>query len=155
MKNKNNNTHDNWQTPKYILNQIEKEFGKFFDPCPMNADFNGLDIEWKSVNFINPPWSIKLKTAFVKKAIEESKKGKVCIVLIPVSTSTKLFHEDILPNADEVRFVKRRINFIGFNNKGQNGEKFQSGQNDSMVIIFRPSRFQTQAILSGLSFNRN
>ena len=85
MKNKNNNTHDNWQTPKHILDQIEKEFGKFFDPCPINADFNGLEIEWKSVNFINPPWSIKLKTAFVKKAIEESKKGKVCIVLIPVS----------------------------------------------------------------------
>ena len=154
MKNKNNNTHDNWQTPKHILDQIEKEFGKFFDPCPINADFNGLEIDWKSVNFINPPWSIKLKTAFVKKAIEESKKGKVCIMLIPVSTSTKLFHEDILPNADEIRFVKGRINFIGFNSEGQNGEKFQSGQNDSMVIIFGASRFQTQANpKKDLSFN--
>ena len=47
--------------------------------------------------------------AFIKKGIEESKKGKICVFLIPVSTSTKLFHEYIKPNATE--FVKGRIKF--------------------------------------------
>ena len=145
--------HDNWQTPKYILDQIREEFGEFFDPCPVNAEFNGLEIDWKDVNYINPPYSLKMKTAFVKKAVEESKKGKVCIMLIPVSTSTKLFHEDILPNADEIRFVKGRIIFNGFNTQGSNGKKYQSGQMDSMVVIFRTPRSQTQANSTSLSFN--
>jgi len=153
MRDKNNNTHDNWKTPKYILDQIREEFGEFFDPCPVNSDFNGLEIDWKDVNYINPPYSLKMKTAFVKKAVEESKKGKVCIMLIPVSTSTKLFHEDILPNADEIRFVKGRINFNGFDTQGSNGKKYQSGQMDSMVVIFRTPHSQTQANSTSLSFN--
>ena len=147
--------HDNWQTPKYILDQIREEFGEFFDPCPVNSDFDGLEIDWKDVNYINPPYSLKMKTAFVKKAIEESKKGKVCIMLIPVSTSTKLFHEDILTNADEIRFVKGRINFNGFDTQGSNGKKYQSGQMDSMIVVFSPSRFQTQANPTDLSPNKN
>ena len=145
--------HDNWQTPKYILDQIREEFGEFFDPCPVNAEFNGLEIDWKDVNYINPPYSLKMKTAFVKKAIEESKKGKVCIMLIPVSTSTKLFHDDILPNAEEIRFVKGRINFNGFDIQGSNGKKYQSGQMDSMVVIFRTPQSQTQANSTSSSFN--
>jgi len=32
-------------------------------------------------------------------------------MLLPVSTSSKIFHEVILPNA-EVRFIKGRITFI-------------------------------------------
>ena len=147
--------HDNWQTPRYILDQIEKEFGEFFDPCPVNSEFDGLEIDWKDVNYINPPYSLKMKQAFVKKAIEECKKGKVCIMLIPVSTSTKLFHEDILPNASEIRFIKGRINFNGFDTQGSNGKKYQSGQMDSMIVVFSPSRFQTQANPTDLSFNKD
>jgi hypothetical protein len=51
------------------------------------------------VNFINPPYSRKLKEAFIRKALEESKKGKTCVLLLPVSTSTAIFHDVILPNA--------------------------------------------------------
>jgi hypothetical protein len=39
------------------------------------------------------------------------KKGKVCVFLIPVSTSTKLFHKYIKPNATEIEFVEGRIKF--------------------------------------------
>ena len=145
--------HDNWQTPRYILDQIREEFGEFFDPCPINSDFDGLSIEWKDVNYINPPYSLKMKQAFVKKAIEECKKGKVCIMLIPVSTSTKLFHEDILTNASEIRFIKGRINFNGFDKQGSNGKKYQSGQMDSMIVIFSPSQFQTQVPQNAESLN--
>ena len=53
------------------------------------------------------------------KAIEEAKKGKLCVLLLPVSTSTKLFHDHIKPNAKEIRFVERRIKFIGINSKGE------------------------------------
>ena len=84
---------------------------------------------------MNPPYSRKLKEAFVTKAIEESKKGKLCVMLLPVSTSTKLFYEHIQPNAKEIRFVKGRIKFLGVNTKGEHVTN-KSPMHDSMVVIF-------------------
>lgn len=87
-------------------------------------------------NFINPPYSRELKEKFVIKAVEEAKKGKICVLLLPVSTSTKLFHEIILPNAEEITFVKGRLKF---EQKDENGI-FRSkgcGQHDSMVVVLK------------------
>lgn len=101
-----------------------------------------MKIEWGKSNFVNPPYSQKLKEAFVKKGIEESKKGKICVFLIPVSTSTKLFHEWIKPNATEIIFVEGRIKFGKLDADGNfylplnaNG-KTQSGTKDSMIVVF-------------------
>ena len=110
--------HDDWATPPEILNMVEMEFGRLFDPCPLNAEFDGLSIEWKKVNYINPPYNRKDKEAFIRKAFEESQKGNLCVMLLPVSTSTKIFHEVIYPYA-EIRFLKRRVKFIGVNSKGE------------------------------------
>ena len=87
------------------------------------------------VNFINPPYSRKLKEAFVKKAVEESKKGKTCVLLLPVSTSTSLFHDVIVPNAKKIEFVRGRLKF---ERKNQNGEfvSHGAGQHDSMIVVF-------------------
>jgi len=132
---------DDWATPKYILEDIREEFGEFFDPCPLNGRFedgiirNGLDMPWGEVNYINPPYSRKLKEAFIRKAYEESLKGKVCVMLLPVSTSTKIFHEVIYPRA-EIRFLKGRVKFIGINTKGEKVTD-KCGQTDSMMVIFR------------------
>ena len=112
---RNLNNVDDWATPDYIYNELNNEFDFNFDPCPLQHNtkkWNGLKIEWKERNFINPPYSRKLKEAFVLKAIEESKKGKLCVMLLPVSTSTKLFHHHILPNQKEIRFVYKRIKFL-------------------------------------------
>ena len=86
-------------------------------------------------NFINPPYSRKLKESFVIKAIEESKKGKLCVMLLPVSTSTKLFHEWILPNQKNIRFIKGRVKFSGKNTKGELVSD-KAGMHDSMVVVF-------------------
>ena len=69
------------------------------------------------------------------KAIEESKKGKLCVVLIPVSTSTKLFHDHILPNKKEIRFIKKRLKFSGYNSKGEYVTD-KCGMHDSMIVVF-------------------
>jgi len=129
--------HDNWKTPDYILNDIEKEFGAFYDPCPLNANFDGLaeDNEWADVNYINPPYNQKDKEAFIRRAFEESKKGKTCIMLLPVSTSTKIFHEIIYPNA-EIRFIKKRVKFEGINSFGEFVNN-KCGMHDSMFVIFK------------------
>tara|TARA_Y100001938_G_C7914198_1_gene341137 strand:+ start:283 stop:696 length:414 start_codon:yes stop_codon:yes gene_type:complete len=136
MKNRNLNNHDNWATPKELYDKLDKEFNFDFDPCPLFADFNGLEIEWGRANFVNPPYSRKLKNAFVKKAIKEAKKGKLCVLLLPVSTSTILFHDYIQPNAQEIRFIRGRVKFIGINTFGEEVSN-KAGMHDSMIVVLK------------------
>lgn len=129
--------HDNWKTPDWLLNQIRKEFGEFYDPCPLNADFDGLTLSWgldKPV-YINPPYSRKLKEAFIRKAYDHAIRGGKCIMLLPVSTSTNIFHEIIKPNAKEIRFLHGRVKFEGVNSKGEKVFN-KCGMHDSMIVIF-------------------
>lgn len=139
MKNRNLNHGDNWATPKELYNILDEKYKFDFDPCPLAHDlrkWNGLTIEWGKRNFVNPPYSLKLKTAFVLKAIEESKKKKLCVVLIPVSTSTALFHDHIQPNAKKIIFIRGRIKFAGVNTKGQFVNN-KPPMHDSMLVIFK------------------
>ena len=147
MKNRNLDHSDNWATPKEFYDELNAEFNFDFDPFPLNkekitSDKDGLLIKWGKSNFINPPYSRKLKEEFVKKGILESQKGKICVFLIPVSTSTKLFHNYIQPNAKKIIFLNGRIKFgkldkngkfyIPLNAKG----KEQTGTKDSMIVVF-------------------
>lgn len=168
MKNRKKN-HDNWATPPHILEGIRKEFGEYFDPCPWNHDmsWHGLQVAWKEVNFVNPPYNLTEKAAFVERAIKHQFQSIIrytSICLLPVSTSTKLFH-DWIENfrKEKIRFIQGRLRFIGINDKGQyvnydqiqvvtketieyndpekgliEVPKFirQSGQFDSMIVIF-------------------
>jgi site-specific DNA-methyltransferase (adenine-specific) len=138
MKNRNLEHKDDWGTPNNFYEKLNKEFDFDFDPCPFKHDlslWDGLEIEWGERNFINPPYSRMLKESFVKKAVDESKKGKLCVMLLPVSTSTKLFHEVVLPNQKDIRFIKGRIKFTGVNTKGELVTN-KAGMHDSMVVIF-------------------
>ena len=141
MKNRNLEHKDNWATPKEFYNELDSEFNFNYDPCPLfygeiTKENDGLLKEWKERNYINPPYSRKLKELFILKAIEESKKGKLCVMLLPVSTSTKIFHDHILPNKTEIRFVRGRIPFEGVNTFGEKVGKGSAPMHDSMIVIF-------------------
>lgn len=163
MKNRNLDHKDDWATPPEFYEKLNKEFGFDFDPCPWQHDINkwdGLAVEWGSRNYVNPPYSLRLKTAFTSKVIEQQAQGKLSAVLLPVSTSTKLFHKSILPfTTRPIRFIEGRLPFIGTNSKGQkvNYHLIQettnetisydgmsliplyvknSGMHDSMIVIF-------------------
>ena len=127
--------NDNWATPKWLYDELNAEFNFDFDPCPLNSTFNGLEIKWGKSNFINPPYNRIDKPKFIQKAYDEWKKGNTCILLIPVATSTKQFHELILPNA-EIRFLKGRVAFEGVNSKGE-FVTTKKGKHDSMIVIFK------------------
>ena len=122
--------HNNYATPNYIYKPLKDEFNFDFDPCPLNhniEEWDGLQIEWGVSNFVNPPYDRKTKEAFIKKAIQEYKKGKTVVMLFPVSTSTKIFHEHILVNNPEIRFIKGRIKF----------DRNKPGTFDNMLVIFK------------------
>jgi site-specific DNA-methyltransferase (adenine-specific) len=140
MKNRSLNNSDNWATPKSLYDELNKEFNFDFDPCPINygeitQETDGLIIEWGDINFINPPYSRKLKEAFVNRAVEYANNGRTCVLLLPVSTSTKLFHEVIQPNAKEIRFIKGRVKFEGINTFGEIAKG--AGMHDSMIVVLK------------------
>ena len=134
---------DIWRTPPYFYNVLNREFDFDFDPCPYNEsdlELDGLAVDWGQRNFVNPPYSQQLKEQFVIKAIQESNKGKICVMLLPVSTSSKLFHEYIAPNASEIRFVRGRIYFY----RHIRG----AGMHDSMLVVFDGSKTRNGVIYS-------
>lgn len=55
--NKNGSANDPWETPQCVYDYLEEKYftKKYFDPCPLHADFDGLEIGWQDENYINPP----------------------------------------------------------------------------------------------------
>lgn len=139
MKNRNLPHSNDWATPSYVYDQLNNEFSFDYDPCPLKNDitkFDGLKSEWGNSTFCNPPYSKDLKPLFIKKAIEEKNKGKLVVMLLPVSTSTRIFHDIILPNITQpIRFHRGRIKFLGHDSNG-NYVTNKSPMHDSMILIF-------------------
>ena len=82
-----------WQTPKATYNTLNTEFSFDFDPCPfpLPDGFDGLTCEWGQSSYVNPPFGSimhmgkkKGPTAWVRKCIEEWKKGKTVVLVYPV-----------------------------------------------------------------------
>lgn len=88
-----------WIIPKEIYEPLDKEFKFDFDPCPYPFVRDGIDIEWGNVNWVNPPFRAKDSinahgpTAFVRKAIEEQKKGKTSVLILPVNSFINMLLE--------------------------------------------------------------
>jgi len=100
---------EDWKTPKKFYEKLNQEFHFNFDPCPSNPKFNGLEIEWKERNFVNPPYGREIGKR-IKKGFEEAQKGKLVVFLIPSRTDTTYWHNYIM-KADEIRFIKGRLCF--------------------------------------------
>ena len=129
---------DEWATPQYLFDSLNKEFEFTLDPCalPSNAKCkryftpqdNGLLQDWEGETvFCNPPYG-KAIANWVRKCSEESKKPNTIIVgLIPARTDTRYFHDYIYGKAKEIRFIKGRLKFGGAKT---------SAPFPSMIVIF-------------------
>ena len=98
-----------WLIPKEIYEPLNKEFNFDFDPCPYPFKQDGIGIDWGSSNWVNPPFRRKDAinnhgpTAFVRKAIEEQKKGKTSVLILPVQSYVNM----LLTAGAELRPVGR------------------------------------------------
>lgn len=97
---------DLWKTPKFIYDYYMKK--NFFDPCPTNPTFDGLNINWKSFNFVNPPYSQISK--WIDKALEQKKRHCNSLFLIPARTDTKWFKK-LVNNNVHISFIEGRLHF--------------------------------------------
>jgi hypothetical protein len=102
---------DHYATPKCLYRQLNQEFSFSFDPCPLRCSFNGLALPWYGNIYVNPPYSNI--EPFIRKGITELDLGraKAVVFLLPVRSDTRYWHELILPGANELRFIKGRLNF--------------------------------------------
>lgn len=122
MKVYHTSNSDNWATPKHVYNYLNGIHEFKFDPCPLGAlerGYNGLEVEWDSSNFVNPPYS-NIKD-FITKGIEEHSKGKKVIYLIPARTDTKNF-ERLYEYGCKFTFIIGRLRF----NESKNSAPFPS-----------------------------
>lgn len=82
-----------WLTPPGLYATLNAEFHFNFDPCPwpLPEDFDGLTCEWGTRSYCNPPFGSiihkgkkKGPTAWMRKAIAESRKGKLVVLVYPL-----------------------------------------------------------------------
>jgi len=131
--------HTTWETPQDFFDTLNKEFNFTLDPCcvPETAKCekyytpkeNGLIQDWSGERvFVNPPYGREIVT-WVKKAHEEAQKGTLIVMLLPVRTSTRWFHNWIYGYA-KIRLIRGRLNFL-LNKEDKGNAPFPS-----MLVIF-------------------
>ena len=112
-----------WLTPPELYAKLDAEFHFNFDPCPypLPDGFDGLTCEWGQSNYVNPPFGPimhqgpddkkpkkKGPTAWVRKAILESQKGKLVVLVYPIDKWVLMLLEAIgteVRNLKDVRWV--------------------------------------------------
>ncbi|KKM23638.1 hypothetical protein LCGC14_1613230 [marine sediment metagenome] len=121
-----------WLIPKEIYDPLNEEFGFDFDPCPYPYKKDGIDLDWGDVNWVNPPFrradamNGNGPTAFVRKAIEEQKKGKTSVIILPVLSMLNLLFEA----KAEVRSCGR-VKWLD----AETGKKWKSPSNCALFIL--------------------
>ena len=125
-----------WRTPEALYRALDEEFHFDHDPCPSPKlgelqEKDGLGSTWGAVNFVNPPYNDKQR--WIKKGLEEWRKGKTVVFLLPSRTDTKFFHEEFIPHATEIRFLRGRLHF----------DERGPAPFPSMIVVFQGGRTTT------------
>ena len=80
-----------WLIPPEIYEPLNKEFHFDFDPCPnpRPEGYDSLVVDWGKSNWVNPLFQGGI-TAWVRKALEEQKKGKTSVLILPLDNWVNL-----------------------------------------------------------------
>ena len=141
---------EEWATPQEMFDALAREFGPF--ACDMAAtrdnakclryvdrEIDALAIDWyrhvrcdgaEIVLWCNPPYGRAIGQWFAK-AREAASHGATVVMLAHARTDTRWWHEHVQGIADEVRFLKGRVKFVG-----PDGVK-SSAPFPSAVIVYR------------------
>lgn len=131
---------DVWETPLWLFDALDKEFGFTLDPCasPDNAkceryftmDDNGLLRDWgRETVFVNPPYSEC--DVWMRRSYGAAQDGATVVCLVPARTDTNWWHDFAMKG--EVRLLRGRLRF---------GDAEANAPFPSAVIVFRPREFR-------------
>lgn len=119
---------DEWTTPRYLFDELDKEFGFTLDAAalasstlckewfgPDHPDSNRRDAlinSWATSGtvWLNPPYGRAIKS-FMAKANAEAQSGVQVVCLVPSRTDTNWWWDSVMHH--EVRFIKGRVRFGG------------------------------------------
>lgn len=127
-----------WSTPFDLFHRLDTEFGFTLDVCAsaenhkvrryFDLETDGLKQSWDGERWwCNPPYGRGI-SAWTTKARLSSPQS-VGVMLLPARTDTKWWHNDVLPAADELRFIRGRLTF---------GKASAPAPFPSVLAIFRP-----------------
>jgi phage N-6-adenine-methyltransferase len=113
---------DEWATPQAFFDRLNDEFHFTVDVCADAANAkcaryfdlaaNGLQQSWTGETWwCNPPYGRAIGDWTQKAAAHAV--DSVGVMLLPARTDTKWFHDDVLPFAYELRFIRGRLYFGG------------------------------------------
>src|SRR5215471_14964942 len=81
-----------WPTPQLFYEELHKEFGFDFDPCPLGGTEDGrapLFSNWHGKRvFCNPPYGPE-----IPKFLQRWQETKLAVYLLPARTDTRWFHD--------------------------------------------------------------
>ena len=108
-----------WETPPELFNLLDSEFHFTLDVCATKENtkcekfytknYNGLDKPWENnVCWMNPPYGKEIG-AWVERAYMST---ALVVCLLPARVDTKWWYQ-FCAKADEVRFLKGRLKFVG------------------------------------------
>ena len=142
--NKSTSQSDEWQTPQWLFDSLDSEFGFTFDGaatkenalCRKYAtkhDTTNMDADWSDERvFCNPPYS-DIET-FVHRALWSSApKAELVVLLLPVRTDSN-WHRWLVESKAELRYYRKRISFL------QDGQPMKSPRFSTLVAVVNGNR---------------
>jgi len=127
-------SNDNWATPQWLFDELNKEFDFLCDVCAdthnhkcahfFDIKANGLAKSWTTRNWCNPPYSNQMPWAV--RAVMQASQGKQTVMLAMCDTSTEFF-KYCYAYATQIRLLSHRIQFDG----AKGSPRFAS-----MLVIF-------------------
>ena len=135
-----------WPTPQAFFEKLDAEFHFTLDVCalPGNAtcaryftpEQDGLRQDWgREICWMNPPYGRgPVIGRWVRKARLSAAAGATVVGLLPSSTDTRWWHQEVLPSvphAAQIRWVEGRLKF----GDGPGRARFAN-----VVVIFWPPR---------------
>lgn len=142
---------DEWGTPMDLFREQDRKFNFTLDPCgtklrllkedmtTWTKEDNGLPRSWAGQRvFVNPPFSEM--TTWCQKCFAESGRAELIVLLIPVRTDTKYFHEFIYHHS-ELEFLKGRLQYYPIGVPKDFKEQHPSFA--SMLCIYRKGKKKT------------
>lgn len=140
-RNDNFNPKDEMRTPPSLFKKLDDRF-QFTVDIAANVDnklthyffddflSEGHHLTMSDIAYCNPPYSRGKVELFVKKSYEESLKGAIVVMLLPVDFSARWW--DYCMKATEWIRITSRVHFNGIDNKPIKGSPFFS----SVVVVF-------------------
>ena len=147
--------HNEWATQQLLFEDLDKEFSFTLDPCSTHENHkcdkyftieeDGLKQDWsEDIVFMNPPYGGHTGD-WIKKALDESRKGAIVVCLIVSSTDRSYWHDYIFPYASQIRFIRGRLRF---------GNADSTAPFASALVIFSKKQYSQKIIFYDESINK-